>query len=140
MTSRGGVEGGRRRGFFACGARRRYLKHGRAADLPRTTQLSRAASSTPDSALLSPRGRRLCHRGRYRFQTVAPATVAVRRLIQPRVTQPSADQRMCPAPRSSHAYQKKRRRPADDRRAALDREAPTKKKTGVARRPCLWHG
>ena len=140
MTSRGGVEGGRRRGFFACGARRRYLKHGRAADLPRTTQLSRAASSTPDSALLSPRGRRLCHRGRYRFQTVAPATVFVRRLNQPRcVTQPSAEQRIRPAPRISHAYQNKRRRPTDARRAALD-QAPTKKKTGVARRPCLWHG
>ena len=40
---------------------------------------------------------------RYRFQAVAPATVFVRRLNQPRcVTQPSAEQRIRPAPRSSH--------------------------------------
>ena len=50
----------------------------------------------------------------------------MRRLSQPRcATQPSAEQRIRPAPRSSHAYQNKRRRPADaldQKTAALCRE------------------
>ena len=108
-----------------------------AADLPHNTAVSRCQQP---SAVLSPRSAleaAACVAGpRYRF----PATVFVPRLNQPRcVTQPSAEQRIRPAPRSSHGYHNKRRRPTDARRAALD-QAPTKKKTGVARRPCLWHG
>ena len=143
MTSRGGVEGGRRRGFWAAAPSFVVcLKHRPRCGPTAHNTASRAASSAPGSALatLSPRGRRLCRRGRYRFQTVAPATVYVRRLNQPRVTQPSADQRICAAPRSSHAYQNRRRRPAEGRRAAPDQAAPTYKKTGVTPRPCRWHG
>ena len=122
----------------------------RAASLPKTQAAPPtyraqhsclALPAAPLTVLCSALEAAACVAGpRYRFQTVAPATVFVRRLNQPRcVTQPSAEQRIRPAPRISHAYQNKRRRPTDARRAALDQAAPTKKKTSGVRRPCRRH-